>query len=49
VAIPILRADDLRGIITLQHSEPGHYTKDIAKFMEVTAEQMALISENARL
>lgn len=47
MAIPILRADDLRGIITLQHSEPGHYT--IAKFMEVTAKQIALILENARL
>ncbi len=49
LAIPILRADDLLGIITLQHSEPGHYTRDIAKFMEVTAKQMALILENARL
>jgi sigma-B regulation protein RsbU (phosphoserine phosphatase) len=49
LAVPILRGEELLGIITLLHSEPGHFTQEIADLMRLTADQMALVLENARL
>ena len=49
LAIPILRGDDLLGIITLLHSQPKHFSCEIADLMQTTADQMALVLENARL
>ncbi|MDJ0736291.1 MAG: SpoIIE family protein phosphatase [Nostocaceae cyanobacterium] len=49
LAVPILRRNELLGIITLLHSQPGHFTEEVANLMQVTADQMSLVLENARL
>ena len=49
LCIPILKENALLGIMTLLHSEPGHFSRQVAKLMQATADQMALILENARL
>ncbi|MEH1873991.1 PP2C family protein-serine/threonine phosphatase [Nostoc sp.] len=49
LAVPILRDDELLGIITLLHQEPGQFSPETAYLMEVTAQQIALVLENARL
>jgi phosphoserine phosphatase RsbU/P len=49
LAVPIIRGEELLGIITLLHSEPGHFSQATAKLMLLTADQMALVLENARL
>lgn len=49
LGIPILKGKELLGILTLMHSEPGHFTPQSARLMQMTAEQMALILDNARL
>lgn len=49
LGIPILRGEELLGIITLLHSQPGHFNSESANLMQVTADQMALVLENARL
>ena len=49
LCIPILKENELLGIITLLHSKPAHFSRQVAKLMQATADQMALILENARL
>lgn len=49
LCVPILRENALLGIMTLLHSQPGHFSRQVAKLMQATADQMALILENARL
>ncbi|WP_353932771.1 GAF domain-containing SpoIIE family protein phosphatase [Okeanomitos corallinicola TIOX110] len=49
LAVPIIRGEELLGIITLLHSQPGHFTQEIANLMLLTADQMALVLENVRL
>jgi sigma-B regulation protein RsbU (phosphoserine phosphatase) len=49
LAVPIIRGEELLGIITLLHSQPGHFSQEIANLMLLTADQMALVLENARL
>lgn len=49
LAVPILRGKRLLGIITLMHSQTGHFGGKSARLMEMTAESMALILENAQL
>ena len=49
VCVPILHSDELLGIITLQHSRAGHFTAEAAELMQVTADQLSLAIENARL
>jgi GAF domain-containing protein len=49
LCIPILKENTLLGIMTLIHSHPGHFSRQVAKLMQATADQMALILENARL
>ena len=39
LAVPILRGEDLLGILTLLHSKPEHFSQDTGSFMQVTAEQ----------
>jgi len=48
LAIPIVR-DNLLGIITLLHPRPGHFTTAIAETLQSTADQIAIVLENARL
>lgn len=49
LAVPILSGEELLGIITLLHSEPAHFSQEVATLMQVTADQLALVLENARL
>lgn len=49
LAVPILRGEELLGILTLLHSEPGWFTPQMADLMQVTADQIALVLENAAL
>lgn len=49
LAIPILRSDQLLGILTLLHSQPNHFNYEVADLMRLTADHIALVLENVRL
>ncbi|MFC1896637.1 PP2C family protein-serine/threonine phosphatase [Thermodesulfobacteriota bacterium] len=49
LAVPILRGDDLTGILTLLHSKPDHFPAQTAALVQVTANQIALVLQNAWL
>ncbi|HEY9653552.1 MAG TPA: GAF domain-containing protein [Coleofasciculaceae cyanobacterium] len=49
LGIPILKGKELLGILTLMHPEPEHFGRASVRLMQMTAHQMALIIDNARL
>ena len=49
LAVPILRDEKLLGLLTLLHASTGHFSQEIADLMEMTAVQIAIALENARL
>ncbi len=49
LSVPISRGKVILGLITLMHSQPGHFTAESARLMELTADRIALILENALL
>jgi sigma-B regulation protein RsbU (phosphoserine phosphatase) len=49
IAVPILRDETLLGLLTLLHAQPGHFNKETAELMEMTAGQISIALENARL
>ncbi|MGD2188110.1 MAG: SpoIIE family protein phosphatase, partial [Desulfobacterales bacterium] len=49
LAVPILRGEKLLGLLTLLHAQPGHFAKEAAELMKITAGQIAIALENARL
>jgi sigma-B regulation protein RsbU (phosphoserine phosphatase) len=49
LAVPVLKGEDLLGIITLLHERPEHFNQDAADLMQVTAAQIGNALENARL
>jgi sigma-B regulation protein RsbU (phosphoserine phosphatase) len=49
LALPIISGKRQLAILTLMHSEPGHFTKKLVRLMKNTANQMALVLENAYL
>ncbi|HBB32586.1 MAG TPA: diguanylate cyclase [Cyanobacteria bacterium UBA8803] len=49
LCLPILRGKILLGVITLMHSEPGHFSLESAHLMQMATEHMALVLENALL
>jgi len=49
LAVPILRGENLLGILTLLHERTGHFNKTTANLMRLTAGQIASALENARL
>lgn len=49
LAVPVLRGDNLMGIITLLHDKPDHFDQETADLMLLTAGQIASALENARL
>lgn len=49
LAVPILRGDDLLGILTLLHAEPGRFNEETVQLMELTAVQLGVALESARL
>ena len=49
LALPIISGDMTLGILTLMHSKPGHFRPETADLMRLTANQLALVLENAYL
>ena len=49
LSVPILRGDDLLGILTLLHSQPSFFNNQHSYLMQVTADQIALVLDNATL
>ena len=49
LALPIIKGDIQLGILTLMHSKPNHFTREIVDLIKSTANQMALVLENAYL
>jgi len=49
LAVPILRGDNLLGILTLLHAQPGNFTTETADLMLLTARQIGGALENTRL
>ena len=49
VAFPIISGEVLLGILTLKHSEPNHFSREVVELMRITATQMAMVLENACL
>jgi sigma-B regulation protein RsbU (phosphoserine phosphatase) len=49
LALPIISGEVLLGILTLKHSMPYHFTREIVELIRVTATQVAMVLENACL
>ncbi|MBD2196169.1 MULTISPECIES: PP2C family protein-serine/threonine phosphatase [Calothrix] len=49
LAVPILKEEVLLGILTLLHCEPHRFSWEIANLMQKTANEIALVLENAEL
>ena len=49
LALPIISGERQLAILTLMHSVPDHFTQEIVEMMKNTANQMALVLENAYL
>jgi len=49
LAVPILKGEELLGIITLLHEQPEHFNQDGADLMQITAAQIGSALENAKL
>jgi len=49
LAVPILRDEKLLGLLTLLHAKPKHFSKETAELIQMTAGQIAIALENARL
>lgn len=49
LSIPLCRGKVLLAVITLMHSQPEHFSQETAQLLELCAEQMGLIIENAML
>ena len=49
LAVPILKGDYLLGVLTLLHEKSGHFDRETADLMMLTADQIGSALENARL
>ena len=49
LALPIISGEMQLAILTLMHSMPGHFTQEIVELMKITANQIALVLDNAYL
>jgi len=49
LAIPILKCDELLGVLTLLHMQPNHFSPEAVEQMKATSDQIAMTLENARL
>ncbi|HEY9726749.1 MAG TPA: GAF domain-containing protein [Chroococcales cyanobacterium] len=49
LCVPILKGRVLLGVLTLMHSQPRYFSQTSAHLMQMMADQMALILDNARL
>jgi len=49
LALPVISCEMLLGVLTLTHSKPAHFTQQTVELMRVTANQMAMVLDNAYL
>jgi sigma-B regulation protein RsbU (phosphoserine phosphatase) len=49
MVVPILKCDDLLGILSLMHPEPNHFSPEAVEQIKATSNQIAMTLENARL
>ena len=49
LCVPILWGKVLLGLLTLMHSQPGHFTAQSVSLMQALAAHMALVLDNAKL
>ena len=49
LSVPILKCDELLGILTLTHTDTDHFNPELVEQMQATSDQIALTLENARL
>ncbi len=49
ICVPIFKGKVVQALITLMHSQPGHFTPESAYLMQMSAEQIAIILEHASL
>ncbi len=49
LAVPILKGNELLGILSLHHSRPQHFGPEMFEQMQATSDQIALTLENTRL
>lgn len=49
LAVPIQRAGWVMGLLTLLHSQPGHFDQECLELMQASSAQIALVLENTRL
>jgi sigma-B regulation protein RsbU (phosphoserine phosphatase) len=49
LAVPILRDEKILGLLTLLHARAGHFSEQTAELLKMTAGQIAIALENARL
>jgi sigma-B regulation protein RsbU (phosphoserine phosphatase) len=49
LAVPILRDEKLLGLLTLLHTQTGHFSAETAELMKMIAGQIAIALENASL
>lgn len=49
LAVPILKCDELLGVLTLLHRQPNYFSPEAVEQMKATSDQIAMTLENARL
>ena len=49
LAVPIIKCDELLGILTLMHSNSNHFSPASVEQMQATSDQIAITVENVRL
>jgi len=49
LAVPIMDGPELRGLLTLSHSQAGHFGEDNLRFVQAAADYMTLTLRNARM
>jgi sigma-B regulation protein RsbU (phosphoserine phosphatase) len=49
LAVPILKCDELLGMLILMHSLPNHFSPEAVEQIQATSDQIAMTIENARL
>jgi PAS domain S-box-containing protein len=49
IGIPLIVRDQVRGLLSLTHNEPGYYTQTHARLAQAITNQVAIAIENARL
>ena len=49
LAVPLMRQEQVTGVLTLTHEQPGYFTKDHLALLESIASQAAVALDNAQL